>query len=135
MAIRVLLDHGVREDRIIFITFLVTPRGVDVLNRLFPKVKIVTGSADPTLTPIWTPGNGDEEGQGVLCIQPGMGHIGATVLCPTASSLRLTWWFQVIDIISVDCLKLTYLWGTCPCFARILSHQEFSHLFCHHIPT
>jgi len=79
MAIRVLLDHGVREDHIIFVTFLAAPRGVRVLNRVFPQVKIVTGSADPTLTPIWIPGNG-EEGRNILCIQPGMGHIGATIL-------------------------------------------------------
>lgn len=76
MAIRVLLDHGVREDRIIFVTFLVAPRGAHVLNRLFPKVKIVTGGADPTLTPIWVPGDGGHEGRNVLCIEPGMGHIG-----------------------------------------------------------
>ena len=82
MAIRVLLDHGVREDHIIFVTFLAAPRGVHVLNRLFPKVKIVTGSADPTLTPIWVPGNGDHEGRNVLCIEPGMGHIGMPALYP-----------------------------------------------------
>lgn len=81
MAIRFLLDHGVREDRIIFVTFLVAPRGVRVLNRLFPKVKIVTGSADPTITPVWVPGDGDESGRKVLCIEPGMGHIGAITLC------------------------------------------------------
>ena len=87
MAIRILLDHGVREDHIIFVTFLAAPRGVHVLDRVFPKVKIVTGSADPTLTPIWIPGNG-EEGRNTLCIQPGMGHIGAAILhfithCPS----------------------------------------------------
>lgn len=80
MAIRILLDHGVREDRIIFVTFLAAPRGVDILNRVFPEVKIITGSADPTLAPIWVPGNGDEEGRNILCIKPGMGHIGATAL-------------------------------------------------------
>lgn len=80
MAIRVLLDHGVQEDRIIFVTFLAAPRGVHILNRLFPKVKIVTGSADPTLTPVWVPGNGEYEGRNVLCIKPGMGHIGIPTL-------------------------------------------------------
>lgn len=84
MAIRVLLDHGVREDRIIFVTILATPRGVYVLNRLFPEVKIVTGSADPNLTPIWVPGGGGEEGRNILCIEPGMGHIGATTLSSTS---------------------------------------------------
>lgn len=78
MAIRVLLDHGVQEDHIIFVTILAAPRGVHILNRRFPKVKIVTGAADPNLTPIWIPGNGDEEGRNILCIEPGMGHIGVT---------------------------------------------------------
>lgn len=82
MAIRVLLDHGVREDHIIFVTILAAPRGVHILNRRFPKVKIVTGSADPHLTPIWVPGDGDEEGRSVLCIEPGMGQIGMTIQFP-----------------------------------------------------
>ena len=85
MAIRVLLDHGVREDRIIFVTILVAPRGVHVLNRRFPKVKIVTGCADPKLAPMWVPGNGDEEGRTVLCIEPGVGQIGdrsSSYRCP-----------------------------------------------------
>ncbi|KAF9778963.1 armadillo/beta-catenin/plakoglobin [Thelephora terrestris] len=76
MAVRVLLDHGVQEDHIIFVTILAAPRGVHVLNRLFPKIKIVSGSADPNLTPIWIPGDGDDEAREVLCIEPGMGHIG-----------------------------------------------------------
>jgi len=76
MAIRVLLDHGVREDRIIFVTILAAPRGAYVLNRLFPKVKIVSGGADPNLRPIWIPDNGDDEGRTILCIEPGMGHVG-----------------------------------------------------------
>ena len=97
MAIRILLDHGVREDHIIFVTFLAAPRGVHVLNRLFPKVKIVTGSADPTLTPIWVPGNGDHDGRSVLCIEPGMGHIGWSILCSIAAS-HLTSTSQVIGI-------------------------------------
>lgn len=75
MAIRVLLDHGIQEDHIIFVTILASPRGVHVLNRRFPKVKIVTGGVDPHLTPIWVPGDGNE-GRTVLCIEPGMGHIG-----------------------------------------------------------
>jgi uridine kinase len=82
MAIRALLDHGVREDRIIFVTILASPRGVHFLNRIFPKVKIVTGSADPNLRQIWVPGDGDEGGRNVLCIEPGMGHIGMMILLP-----------------------------------------------------
>jgi len=35
MAIRVLLDHDVPEDRIIFLTFLATPLGKLLLNILY----------------------------------------------------------------------------------------------------
>lgn len=56
MAICVLLDHGVRGDRIIFVTILAAPQVVYILNRLFPKARTVTGSTDPNLTPIWIPG-------------------------------------------------------------------------------
>lgn len=127
MAIRILLDHGVGENHIIFVTFLAAPRGVHVLNRLFPKVKIVTGSADPTLTPIWVPGNGDQEGRSVLCIEPGMGHIGWSILCSIIVS-PLTLRSQVIGIIS-DCpfghgdnvgsFRLMYLRNVYSCFAHI----------------
>jgi hypothetical protein len=87
MAVRVLLDHGVQEDHIIFVTILAAPRGVHVLNRLFPKIKIVSGSADPNLTPIWIPGDGDDEAREVLCIEPGMGHIGMAIFHSAAVCL------------------------------------------------
>lgn len=54
MAIRVLLDHGVREDRIVFITFIVArDGGVSVLRNAFPGVKIVTGAVDNGLQMGW----------------------------------------------------------------------------------
>ncbi|KAF9649963.1 hypothetical protein BDM02DRAFT_3185789 [Thelephora ganbajun] len=61
IAIRV-LDHGVREDRTTtFVAFLVAPHRAHILNRRFLRVNIVTRSTNPTLTPIWVPGDGGEE--------------------------------------------------------------------------
>ncbi|KAF8525854.1 armadillo/beta-catenin/plakoglobin [Hysterangium stoloniferum] len=78
MAIRVLLDHGVREDRIIFIAFIVArDGGISVLRQAFPRVRIVTGAVDNRLQIGWAD-NTDGEGKGrdVWIIEPGMGQIG-----------------------------------------------------------
>ena len=83
MAIRVLLDHGVRQDHIIFVTFLVARKGgICVLRKAFPQVKIVSGAADESLTEMWLEATEEGEGQTgaearkVWVVQPGMGHIG-----------------------------------------------------------
>jgi uracil phosphoribosyltransferase len=49
MAIRILLDHGVPEDHIIFITILASSQGLHALGRVFPKVKVVVGGLDETM--------------------------------------------------------------------------------------
>lgn len=50
MAIRVLLDHGVQESRIIFVAFLVAlAGGLSALRRAFPDVHIITGAVDGVL--------------------------------------------------------------------------------------
>ncbi|KAI0775302.1 armadillo/beta-catenin/plakoglobin [Trametes elegans] len=106
MAIRVLLDHGVPQENIIFVTFIVAAcGGVQVLQRAFPRVRIVCGVVDPVLRESWalwdtTPAHGPEthdaqveggagtptvktkaeaeaEGRKVWVVEPGMGHIGA----------------------------------------------------------
>jgi uridine kinase len=82
MAIRVLLDHGVREDRIIFVTFLVAKdKGVAALENAFPKIRIVTGAVDEELYECWIPGEGydrdPEEKVKTWVIRPGMGVVGA----------------------------------------------------------
>ncbi|CAB5310952.1 unnamed protein product [Rhizophagus irregularis] len=64
MAIRVLLDHDVPEDKIIFLNFLATPLGLHVITNVFPKVKICTSMIDPKIN--------DE----TLFIEPGMGNFG-----------------------------------------------------------
>lgn len=82
MSIRVLLDHGVRQDHIIFVTFLVARRGgVSVLRRAFPEIKIVCGGVDDEMREGWLEGyrvEGNPEGKGRKCwlMQPGMGQIG-----------------------------------------------------------
>lgn len=82
MSIRILLDHGVREDHIVFITFLVAQGGgVSVLRRAFPEVKIVCGAVDDEMKEAWLEGykgEGNPEGKGrkVWVMQPGMGQIG-----------------------------------------------------------
>lgn len=54
MAIRVLLDHGVPQANIIFVTFIVAAcGGVRVLQRAFPGVRIVCGAIDPVLRESW----------------------------------------------------------------------------------
>ena len=85
MAIRVLLDHGVQEDHIIFVTFLVARSGgVSVLRQAFPGVKIVCGAVDDNMKEGWMEGykgegNPDGNGRAVWLMQPGMGQIGEFV--------------------------------------------------------
>ena len=43
VAVRVLVDHGVREERIVFITYLAGRMGVKRLTRVFPSLKAVVG--------------------------------------------------------------------------------------------
>lgn len=46
MAVRVLLDHGVPEDRILFLTLIAAPQGVHTLAYAFPQVKIISTAVD-----------------------------------------------------------------------------------------
>lgn len=49
MAIRILLDHGVPQENITFITILASARGLHALARVFPKVKVIAAGLDETL--------------------------------------------------------------------------------------
>ena len=49
MALRVILDHGVPEDRIIFCCLIATPQGVRTLGRAFPKIKVIASEIDPEM--------------------------------------------------------------------------------------
>ena len=41
MAVRVLIDHGVQEERIVFVAYTAGRRGVARLARAFPGIKVV----------------------------------------------------------------------------------------------
>jgi len=41
MAVKVLVDHGVAEKRIVFVTFMAGKRGVNRLTSVFPGIKVV----------------------------------------------------------------------------------------------
>ena len=41
MAVKVLVDHGVSEEKIVFVTYFAGKMGVNRLLRVFPKVKVV----------------------------------------------------------------------------------------------
>ncbi|PWN49283.1 uridine kinase [Violaceomyces palustris] len=56
MAIRVLLDHSVPEEQIIFLTLLASAKaGLHALHRAFPKVRIVVAGVDPGLEKLRIP--------------------------------------------------------------------------------
>lgn len=58
MCIRVMLDHGVPEENIIFCCLLASVKGgVHVLHRAFPKVRIVVAGVNPDLKRriVWEP--------------------------------------------------------------------------------
>lgn len=119
MAIRVLLDHGVPEDHIIFVTFLVAKHGgVVALRKAFPLVKIVCSAVDDQITERWLECIGEEgeglqdptlqvpdnfqqkEGRKVWVVEPGMGHIGAVLCVFIKSDIASSYTdLQVTDII------------------------------------
>ncbi|KAF9065590.1 armadillo/beta-catenin/plakoglobin [Rhodocollybia butyracea] len=82
MSIRILLDHGVQQDHIIFVTFLVARTGgITTLRRAFPHVRIVSGTIDNDMREGWLEGDrgeGNEEGRKIKIwvMNPGMGQIG-----------------------------------------------------------
>ena len=62
MSIRILMDHGIPEDRIIFVTCLAAPLGLKTVSSIYPKVRIVSGALDEGLVGISnyiTPGAGN----------------------------------------------------------------------------
>lgn len=94
MAIRVLLDHGVKPSHIIFVTFLVSRSGgVTHLRRTFPEVNIVAGAVDDGLREVWLENAQrhatypDEDGfdnaqqHKAWVVEPGMGQIGEPPSC------------------------------------------------------
>ena len=83
MAIRVLVDHGVPEEHIVFLTFIVARKGgVRVLRKAYPGVKIVCGAVDEGLREVRLPPvEGQTKGTKIWMIEPGMGSIGQQFSC------------------------------------------------------
>ncbi|SAM03094.1 hypothetical protein [Absidia glauca] len=78
MAIRVLLDHEVPEENIIFLSFLSAPIGLNVIKKAFPQVKIVTSMVDPVLS------------KEKLWIEPGIGNFGGKWVVYSSFAKMLT---------------------------------------------
>ncbi|KAL2915006.1 Uridine kinase [Polyrhizophydium stewartii] len=53
MAIRVLLEHHVPENRILFLSLIASRVGLQALGRAFPKIKIITSSIDNELNDLY----------------------------------------------------------------------------------
>lgn len=83
MSIRILLDHGVKEEHIVYVAFLVARGGgISIFRRAFPRVKIVCAEVDDEMEEGWLEGVQDEVtnpgglGRKVWIMQPGLGQIG-----------------------------------------------------------
>ncbi|KAJ3329062.1 Uridine-cytidine kinase-like 1 [Blyttiomyces sp. JEL0837] len=50
MAIRVILDHDVPEEHIIFLSLIAAPQGLHAVANAFPNVRIITSEIDPELS-------------------------------------------------------------------------------------
>lgn len=53
MAVRVLLDHGVAEDKIVFVTYFAGRKGLARLVTVFPEIKVVVCRVGPDLEERW----------------------------------------------------------------------------------
>lgn len=53
MAVRVLIDHGVREERIVFVTYFAGRRGLGRLMSVFPQITIVVARVGEDLEERW----------------------------------------------------------------------------------
>lgn len=63
MAIRVLIEHGVPEERVVFLTIIATKTGLKTIERAFPAVRVVVSEIDEGLDAKWF-------------IVPGVGNFG-----------------------------------------------------------
>ncbi|ODV85414.1 hypothetical protein CANARDRAFT_28213 [[Candida] arabinofermentans NRRL YB-2248] len=61
MAVDVLLETGVKEERIMFLNVLASPEGIKVFQDKYPKIKVITGMIDEGLNDkkFVVPGLGD----------------------------------------------------------------------------
>lgn len=62
-----LLDHGVLEERILFLTLIAAPPGVHRICGTFPRLKLITSEID--------------EGMQAMSVVPGCGEFGDRYFC------------------------------------------------------
>lgn len=53
MAVRILIDHGVEEQRIVFVTCLAGTNGLKRLTKVYPQIKVVVGRIEDERAPRW----------------------------------------------------------------------------------
>jgi uridine kinase len=53
MAVRVLIDHGVRQERIVFVTCAAGETGLKRLTAVYPKIQVVVGRIENEGEPRW----------------------------------------------------------------------------------
>lgn len=53
MAVQVLVDHGVKQDRIVFATYSAGRMGLHRLTAVFPDITVVVGSIVPDVEDRW----------------------------------------------------------------------------------
>lgn len=53
MAVRVLVDHGVQEQRIVFVTCAAGETGLKRLTAVFPKIHVIVGRIEADGEPRW----------------------------------------------------------------------------------
>lgn len=53
MAVRILMDHGVEEDRIVFVTCIAGTNGLKRLTTVYPQVKVIVGRIEDDRAPRW----------------------------------------------------------------------------------
>ena len=49
MAIRIILDHNVPQENIIFCCLIATKQGISTITRAYPKVKVIASEIDPEI--------------------------------------------------------------------------------------
>jgi uridine kinase len=53
MAVQVLVDHGVPEEKIVFVTYFAGRIGLGRLTKVFPGVKVVVSTIVPDFEERW----------------------------------------------------------------------------------
>jgi uridine kinase len=53
MAVRVLIDHGVEEHKIVFVTCAAGREGLQRLTRVYPSLKVIVGRIEDEEEPRW----------------------------------------------------------------------------------